>query len=81
MRLMRVKPTDGKKIRDPKNGRVLSSERSIVVPYTSYWRRRLKDKDIYEVSEKVEKPKPKIKVKKSEKVEKKEEKRDNLLEI
>ncbi len=72
MNQLRIKPLNGLKIRNPKDGRPLPADRTTVVVSNSYWQRRLRDKDVVEVVAAAKKAKPKEE--KKQKVEKKEEK-------
>lgn len=66
-RMIMIRPAEGKKIRDPRNGKPLPADRDMRVELGSYWLRRLKDGDVYEVKEKkASKKKPEPKKKSSE---------------
>lgn len=76
MKQIKIRPIDGKRIRDPRDGRVLPADRTTVVSPNSYWQRRLRDKDVEIIVVKVEKKIEKVEksekiIKKSEKIEKK----------
>ncbi len=74
MKLMRIRPVAGKKIRDPKDGRVLPADRTTVVPANSYWSRRIAQNDVVEYLTEAKVETSKVKKEKSQKNEKQEEK-------
>lgn len=57
MKTLRILPANGLKIRDPRNGNPLPSDRTTSVPANQYWLRRLQSGDVLENVE----PKPEMK--------------------
>lgn len=69
MEPLRIKGIVGKLIRDPKTGKRISVDRTMVVPRTAYWLRRLKAGDVEKVgSEPKKQPEKKSKPKASPEV-------------
>ncbi len=65
VKTIKIRPYKGKKIRDPRTGKPLPHDRDVAVIPNSYWLRRLRDKDVYEVKGGSKKSEPKSKKKSS----------------
>lgn len=69
--ILKIRPAQGKRIRDPRNAQVLPADRDSNVVAGSYWTRRLAAGDVVQVSEEAqEKPAAKKESKKLDEPEK-----------
>lgn len=74
MKVIEVKPKDGLKIRNPRDGRPLPTDRTTRVEVNQYWVRRIQCGDVYECSdEDKQEPKKVLKVRKKKFADKPEE--------